>query len=99
MKLVAPLFPYIIFSFFFNVVIIFKVYFLKGFSMPIGSSGFVTKACLTLVTPWTVVHQAPLSKGFPSQEYWSGGASRPRDQTPVSCIAEVSFYAWATRES
>ena len=23
------------------------------------------------VTPWTVVHQAPLSMGFPSQEYWS----------------------------
>ena len=24
------------------------------------------------VTPWTVAHQAPLSKGFPRQEYWSG---------------------------
>ena len=24
------------------------------------------------VTPWTVVHQAPLSMGFPRQEYWSG---------------------------
>ena len=23
-------------------------------------------------TPWTVVHQAPLSIGFPRQEYWSG---------------------------
>ena len=22
--------------------------------------------------PWTVTHQAPLSMGFPSQEYWSG---------------------------
>ena len=22
--------------------------------------------------PWTVAHQAPLSMGFPSQEYWSG---------------------------
>ena len=22
-------------------------------------------------TPWTVAHQAPLSKGFPRQEYWS----------------------------
>ena len=27
---------------------------------------------LTLVTPWTVAHQAPLSAGFPRQEYWSG---------------------------
>ena len=24
------------------------------------------------MTPWTVACQAPLSKGFPRQEYWSG---------------------------
>ena len=24
------------------------------------------------VTPWTEAHQAPLSKGFTRQEYWSG---------------------------
>ena len=24
------------------------------------------------VTPWIIVHQAPLSMGFPRQEYWSG---------------------------
>ena len=24
------------------------------------------------MTPWTVVHQAPLSMGFPRQQYWSG---------------------------
>ena len=24
------------------------------------------------VTPWTVAYQAPLSVGFPRQEYWSG---------------------------
>ena len=24
------------------------------------------------VAPWTVAHQAPLSMGFPRQEYWSG---------------------------
>ena len=23
-------------------------------------------------TPWTAAHQAPLSMGFASQEYWSG---------------------------
>ena len=23
-------------------------------------------------TPWTLSHQAPLSMGFPRQEYWSG---------------------------
>ena len=24
------------------------------------------------VTPWTIARQAPLSMGFPRQEYWSG---------------------------
>ena len=33
--------------------------------------GVVTKLCLTLVTPWTEAHQAPLSMGFPREEYWS----------------------------
>ena len=32
----------------------------------------VTKSCPTVVTPWTVAHQAPLSRGFPRQEHWSG---------------------------
>ena len=30
-------------------------------------------SCVQLfATPWTVAHQAPLSMGFPRQEYWSG---------------------------
>ena len=33
--------------------------------------GDFTKLCLTLVTPWTITHQAPLSMGFPRQEYCS----------------------------
>ena len=37
-----------------------------------GGSGLVTKSCLTLLTSWTVACQAPLSMGFPKQEYWSG---------------------------
>ena len=32
----------------------------------------VTQSCPTLVTPWTVAHQAPLSMEFSRQEYWSG---------------------------
>ena len=32
----------------------------------------VAKSCLTLLTWWTVTHQASLSMGFPRQEYWSG---------------------------
>jgi len=34
--------------------------------------GLVTKLCPTLVIPWTVACQAPLSMGFSRQEYWSG---------------------------
>ena len=34
--------------------------------------GLVAKLCLTFVTPWTVACQAPLSVGYPRQEYWSG---------------------------
>ena len=36
------------------------------------SLSLVTKSCPTLVTPWTVACQAPLSMGFSRQEYWSG---------------------------
>ena len=32
----------------------------------------VTKLDSTPVSPWTVAHQAPLSMGFPRQDYWSG---------------------------
>ena len=35
-------------------------------------SGLVAKLRPTLETPWTVVHQAPLSMGFPRHECWSG---------------------------
>ena len=33
--------------------------------------GLVTELYLTLVTPWTVALQAPLSMEFSRQEYWS----------------------------
>ena len=35
-------------------------------------SGFMAMSCPTLATPWPVARQAPLSMGFPRQEYWSG---------------------------
>ena len=41
----------------------------KSFIMSIG---LVTKLCPILVTPWTIACHAPLSVGFPRQEYWSG---------------------------
>ena len=33
-------------------------------------------------TPWTVAHQAPLSKGFSRQEYWSGWPCPPPGHPP-----------------
>ena len=51
----------------------------------------------SFATPWTVACQAPLSRGFSRQEYWSGlpfllrGSSWPRDQTHISCIASGFF--------
>ena len=32
---------------------------------------FLSCVCL-FCDPWTIAHQAPLSMGFPRQEYWSG---------------------------
>ena len=37
-----------------------------------GGGGLVPKLCPTLSIPWTIAHQAPLSRGFSRQEYWSG---------------------------
>ena len=40
------------------------------------------QSCLTLSTPWTIDHQAPLSMGFPRQEYWSGFPFLPSGDLP-----------------
>ena len=66
--------------------------------------GLVTKSCLTLTTPWTVSHQAPLTMGFSRQEYWSGFPSpgdRPDPVTePGSAALQVGFFFtnWDTTE-
>ena len=36
-----------------------------------GGGGLVAKSCPTLMIPWTLACQAPLSIGFSRQEYWS----------------------------
>ena len=46
-------------------------------------------------TPWTAAHQAPLSKGFSRQEYWSGFPfPSPRDQQNwvVYCSLTVPHF-------
>ena len=52
---------------------------------------------LTLGTPWTVACQAPLSMGFPREEYWSRlpfppprGSFPPRDRIHVSCVSCIA---------
>ena len=52
-----------------------------------------------------VALQAPLSKGFPRQECWSGAISFskwsfwPRDLTHVSCTGRRILHHWAIREA
>ena len=41
-------------------------------------------SCVRLfATPWTVAHHAPLSMGFPRQEYWSGVPFPPPEDLPI----------------
>ena len=42
-------------------------------------------------TPWTVAHQAPLSMGFPRQEYWSGLPCPPPGDLPHPGIKLTSL--------
>ena len=45
-------------------------------------SGLVAKLCPTLVTPWIVARQVPLSMGFSRQEYWNGLPCPPPGALP-----------------
>ena len=58
------------------------------------------------VTPWTVVHQAPLSIWILQAKIleWlaipsSRGSSQPKDRIQVSWVAGRFFTIWATREA
>ena len=42
------------------------------------------------VTPWTVAPQAPLSMGFPRQEYWSGWPFPPPGELPNPGVEPTS---------
>ena len=65
----------------------------------------VTQLCPTLFNPMNCSSQAPLSMGFPRQEYWSGlpfssfrRASPPRDRTHICCVSWVAggfFTRWS----
>ena len=57
----------------------------------VGGGSLVVKPCLTLATPWTVAHQAPLPMGFPRLEYWSGFPCPPPGDLPNLGIKPVSL--------
>ena len=52
--------------------------------------GLVTQLCPPFVAPWTAARQAPLSKGFSRQEYWSGLPFPPPGDLPNPGIEPVS---------
>ena len=57
----------------------------------------------SFATPWTVACQAPLSMGFPRQEYWSGlPFPSPRGsvvKTPSAIEGDVSLISGLGRSS
>ena len=64
-----------------------------------GGHGLVDKSGPTLATPWTVARQAPLSMGFPRQEYWNGlhfflQGNLPSPGTEPESLALL--YHWVT---
>ena len=59
----------------------------------------------SFATPWTVAYQAPLSMGFPRQEYWSGLPCPPPGDLPNPGVKPMSpplaggFFTRVTRET
>ena len=50
----------------------------------------VAQLYMTLATPWTVAHQAPLSMGLSQREYWNGLPFPPPGDLPDPGIEPVS---------
>ena len=70
------------------------------------AGGLITRSHPTLATPRTIAHQAPLSVGFPRQEYWRGllfpsPGIEPRSPVlqAVSCISGGFFTNSGAREA
>ena len=59
---------------------------------------FLLKPLSSLATPWTVTHEAPLSRGHPRDEYWTGlPFSSPGDPPdvgtePMSPVLTGEFF-------
>ena len=74
--------------------------------MPLKHKNYFVYVCVLrcarfFETLWTAACQAPLSMGFPRQEYWSGLPFPPPGDLPktcISCIGRWILYHWATWE-
>ena len=55
-----------------------------------GGGGVVAQSCPTLANPWTVACQAPLSMGFPRQEFWGALTFSSPGDLPKPGIKPVS---------
>lgn len=51
------------------------------------------QSSLTLVTPWAVAHQTPLSMGFSRPEYWSGLPFLPPGESSCPGIKPASLMS------
>ena len=49
----------------------------------------------SVVSLWTVAHQAPLSMGFSRQEYWTGLPVPPPEDLPKPRIGPTSLISTA----
>ena len=63
----------------------------ESYFLPVIMMCVCPKSCLTLLTPWTVARQAPLSMGFSRQEYWSGLPHPPPGDLPNPGIEPCLF--------
>ena len=54
------------------------------------TTGMLSQSCLTLVTPYTIARQVPLSTGFFRREYWSGLPFPPPGDLPNQGIEPES---------
>ena len=77
--------------------------YLKAFSMQDPGDGLIAKSCASLVTPWTMAYQTPLSTVFPRPEYLRElPFSPPRDLPDLgieSITPALQVYCWSTREA
>ena len=56
-------------------------------------------SCVRLcATPWTAAHQAPLSRGFSRQEYWSGLSFPTPSLRSLECHNPIVFETRSTRK-